>query len=127
MVKAFGITRNADIQRRMDVNPDKPLSQNAGHDIPLTVLGSHGGNDHVHSLFDGKSCHLGNSPVVFNPGFRGETQVGAKAQPHLVPIQKKNRYAPVSETIVQLPRKSRLACGAAPKKPEYFGKFHTPD
>ncbi len=127
LVKPFGITRDADIQRRMDVNPHKALSQNTGRDIPLTVLGGHGGNHHVCSLFGGESCHLGNSPVIFQPGFRGETQIGAKARPHLVSIQKKNRNAPVGETFAQLPRKGRLARATTPEEPEYFGELHTGD
>jgi hypothetical protein len=108
----------------MCVDPDQARPQNAGHDIALIVLRSHGGDDHVHPLFGGKSGHFGNAPVVFHPGFRGETQVGAKARANVISIQKKHRNATVNESIAQFSRKSRFARTTTPEKPKYLGDFH---
>jgi len=95
------------------MNKSRPDAfQYAGHDIPLTVLRSHAGNHHVHSLFGGQSGRLG-IRGGFQPALPWETE-SAQSPDRISSHPVKTGIFPVNKPS-HSSAQGRLARATAPK------------
>ena len=99
LIQPLGIARDADVQRRVDVDPYEALSQDFGDCIALGMLRGHGGDDDVHPLLCREPGDFGNAPMIFDARFAGKFQVGTKSGPHIVAIEEEDGDTAVNESV----------------------------